>query len=102
MTRAVHRWRRMQRIKIEEPATFDISYEGTTLRVKVSETGIVIWRRATQGNHDSPRKLDNTVEASWKAIGNAGYCYSGTRSGVKEGKGPALGRGGLHYLVKPK
>lgn len=89
----------MKRIKIEEPIVFDMEYKDATLRVKIEGDGITFWKRASQGNLDAPRPLDKTVEARWDAIGNAGYCYSGTKCGVKEGRGPASSRGGLHYLT---
>jgi hypothetical protein len=90
----------MERINVvKNPITFDIPYKDVIVRVKIEKTGIKFWRRASQGNLDEPRALDKTVEVKWEDAANNGYCYSGTRTGIKEGRGPASSRGGLHYLT---
>ena len=97
------------RVKLDEPLTFDIPYKDITIRVKADKEGMQLWKRG-KGNLDAPRALDKTVEVEWidigkiaeikwEDVGNAGYCYSGSRSGIKEGRGPAASRGGLHYLT---
>jgi len=79
---------------------FDLPYKDIILRVRMSKTGIRLWKRST-GNLDAPRAYDPFIAVDWDKVALAGTCFAGSQSGHYE-RGPASGRAGLNYLTKAK